>query len=99
MNIAPDTGRSIPLQTDKIVARVVDGIGWLTINNPARRNAVSLEMWQGLGDATAAFEASDDVRVVVVHGAGGKSFAAGADISEFEKFRADAAQKEQYAKT
>jgi enoyl-CoA hydratase/carnithine racemase len=98
MNNQESSARSITLQTTKIVAKVIDGIGWLTINNPERRNAVSLEMWQGLGDATAEFEASPDVRVVVVHGAGGKSFAAGADISEFEKFRANAEQKEQYAK-
>jgi len=88
--------RSIPLQTTKILARVEDHVAWLTFNHPERRNAVSLEMWQGLADATAAFEADPDVRVVVVHGAGGKSFAAGADISEFAKYRSNAEQKEQY---
>ena len=87
----------IALQTDKILARVDDdGIGWLSFNNPARRNAVSLEMWQGLGDALAAFEADPAVRVVVLKGEGGKAFAAGADISEFETRRADAEQKKQY---
>ena len=87
----------IALQTDKILARVDDdGIGWLSFNNPARRNAVSLEMWQGLGDALAAFEADAAVRVVVLRGEGGKAFAAGADISEFETRRADAEQKKQY---
>ncbi len=87
----------IALQTDKILARVDDdGIGWLSFNNPARRNAVSLEMWQGLGDALAAFEADAAVRVVVLRGEGGKAFAAGADISEFETRRADAGQKRQY---
>jgi len=87
----------IALQTDKILARVDDdGIGWLSFNNPARRNAVSLEMWQGLGDALAAFEADAAVRVVVLRGEGGKAFAAGADISEFETRRADAEQKRQY---
>ena len=87
----------IALQTDKILARVDDdGIGWLSFNNPARRNAVSLEMWQGLGDALEAFEADAAVRVVVLRGEGGKAFAAGADISEFETRRADAEQKKQY---
>lgn len=86
----------IALQTDKILARVDDGIGWLSFNNPARRNAVSLEMWQGLGDALEAFEADPAVRVVVLKGEGGKAFAAGADISEFETRRADAEQKKQY---
>lgn len=88
--------KTIPLQTTKILAKVEDHVGWLVINNPERRNAVSLEMWQGLADATAAFESDPEVRVVVIHGEGGKSFAAGADISEFAKHRANAEQKKQY---
>ncbi len=90
------TLRRVPLATQKIVAEVEDGIGWLRINQPERRNAISLEMWQGLADATAAFDADADVRVVVMHGVGGQSFAAGADISEFEKKRANAEQKQRY---
>lgn len=89
--------RTLTLSTDKILAAVdAHGIGWLTINQPERRNAISLAMWQGLAEAAAAFEADDAVRVVVMHGAGGRSFAAGADISEFETQRADAAQKARY---
>lgn len=90
--------RHIELKTDKILARVEGSTGWLTFNNPERRNAVSLEMWQGMSDVMAAFEADPEVRVVVMHGAGGKSFAAGADISEFEQHRANAGQKENYAR-
>jgi enoyl-CoA hydratase/carnithine racemase len=90
------TLRAVPLATGKIVAEVESGIGWLRINQPERRNAISLEMWQGLADATAAFEADDAVRVVVMHGVGGRSFAAGADISEFEQQRANAEQKQRY---
>ena len=41
----------IELKTRKILADVEGGIGWLTFNHPERRNAVSLEMWQGIGDA------------------------------------------------
>ena len=88
--------RTVPLATAKIIAKVEGGVGWLTFNSPERRNAVSLEMWQGMADATAAFEADPEVRVVVMHGAGGKSFAAGADISEFEQHRANAEQKKRY---
>ncbi len=86
----------ITLQTTKILARVEDGIGWLTFNQPERRNAVSLEMWQGIGDALEAFQHDDAVRVVVLHGAGGKAFASGADISEFDAQRANAEQRRQY---
>ena len=88
--------QAIELKTRKIIASIEDGIGWLAINQPERRNAVSLEMWQGIGDATAEFERRPDVRAVVVQGAGGKAFAAGADISEFEQHRADAEQKKAY---
>ena len=90
------TSRSITLNTGKILAEVSGGVGWLTFNNPERRNAVSLEMWQGLAQATSAFEADPEVRVVVLRGAGGRSFAAGADISEFEQHRANAEQKKRY---
>lgn len=91
------TARIVELGTPKIRAEVRGGVGWLTINQPERRNAVSLAMWQALGDAAEAFEADDAVRVVVIHGAGGQSFAAGADISEFEQIRANAEQKARYA--
>ena len=90
------TDRTLTLGTTKILAEVRDGIGWLTFNHPERRNAVSLEMWQALGDAAEAFEADPAVRAVVMRGAGGQSFAAGADISEFESHRSNAEQKAAY---
>lgn len=90
------SARTLPLGTSKILAAVEDGVGWITFNHPERRNAMSLEMWTGLGDAAEALQADPEVRVVVMHGAGGKSFAAGADISEFEQHRANAAQKQRY---
>jgi enoyl-CoA hydratase/carnithine racemase len=87
----------IPLGTDKILAQVEDGIGWLTFNNPQRRNAISLEMWRGIGAALAAFREDPQVRVVVMKGAGGAAFASGADISEFDRHRANAEQRREYA--
>ena len=87
---------AIALQTKKIIAEVEDGIGWLTFNQPERRNAISLEMWQGIGDALEAFEHDDAVRVVIMKGAGGKAFASGADISEFDTQRANAEQRKRY---
>ena len=86
----------IKLKTEKILADVEGGIGWLTFNHPQRRNAVSLEMWQGIGDALEAFQQDERVRVVVMKGAGGKAFAAGADISEFDQHRANAQQRREY---
>ena len=86
------------LVTDKILAEQAGGVGWITINNPERRNAISLEMWQGMAQAFAAFGADPEVRCVVMKGAGDKAFASGADISQFEKHRADANAAEEYGK-
>ncbi len=91
------TARQLELGTPKLCASVQDHVAWLMLNNPERRNAVSMDMWRGLAGAADAFDKDDDVRVVVIHGAGGKSFAAGADISEFENHRANAQQKEGYS--
>ncbi|MXP65281.1 enoyl-CoA hydratase [Roseomonas sp. M0104] len=91
----------IPASSDagtKILTRKQDGIGWLTINQPEKRNAISLAMWDAIAAAAEDFAADDAVRVVVMHGAGGKAFASGADISEFDRVRADAAAQEAYGR-
>ncbi len=71
-------------------------IGWLTFDNPARRNAMTVAMWAGVSDALAGFAADPAVRLVVMRGAGQDAFVSGADISEFEKERADAAAQARY---
>lgn len=87
-----------PDATRKILTRKQDGIGWLTINQPEKRNAISLAMWDAIAAAAEDFAADDAVRVVVMHGAGGQAFASGADISEFDKVRADAAAQQEYGR-
>ena len=86
------------IMTDKILAETADGIGWLTFNNPARRNAISLEMWQASTEVLDGFERDASVRVVVLRGAGGKAFVSGADISQFEDQRKNAEQQEVYTR-
>jgi enoyl-CoA hydratase/carnithine racemase len=76
--------------TDKIISRREDGVGHVVFNNPEKRNAVSLDMWQAFEGALEAFAAHDEIRVVVLSGAGGKAFVSGADISRFEDERAGA---------
>lgn len=88
----------ISLRTDKLLAHVADGVGYITFNQPERHNAMSLDMWQALGDSMEAFDADDSVRAVVLTGAGGKAFVSGADISEFEAQRANEEQRVQYGK-
>ena len=77
----------LELATDRMIARVEDGIGWVIYNNPKRLNAISLEMTEAIPFIFDTFEARDDVRVVVLRGAGDRAFVSGADISEFEKSR------------
>lgn len=76
--------------TPKIIAGKADGIGWLTFNQPEKRNAMSLEMWQAMGEVLEAFAADDEVRVIVMQGAGDRAFVSGADISQFETHRSNA---------
>ena len=82
--------------TDRIVVRKEGAVGWLVLNNPERRNAVSLEMWQAIPEVLGDFEADPQIRVVVLAGAGDKAFASGADISQFEKNRSSAEGVQRY---
>jgi enoyl-CoA hydratase/carnithine racemase len=69
--------------TDKLLVEVSGHVATVTFNNPAKHNALSIEMRTALPDLLAALNADPDVRVVVLTGAGDKAFASGADISEF----------------
>lgn len=60
----------------------------ICFNNPARHNALSVDMWEAVPDLLSLAEADDRVRLVVFSGAGEKSFVSGADISQFEDMRA-----------
>jgi len=73
--------------TDKMLARKDGAIGHVIFNNPEKHNAVSLEMWDACERILDDFEKDGDIRVVVLSGAGGKSFVSGADISKFDKER------------
>lgn len=71
----------------RIDARKDGAIGWMIFSNPARRNAVSLGMWEAIPRVLDDFAADPAIRLVVLAGAGGKAFVSGADISQFEKQR------------
>ena len=77
----------LELRTPYMKARVAEGVGWMTFNNPERRNAMKMEMNEATAEILASFQADDAVRVVVMEGAGDKAFVSGADISEFETHR------------
>jgi len=86
------------LAEGKILKRVTDGVGIITFNNPEKRNAMSLDMWEGLGQALVELRDDADVRVVILVGAGDKAFVSGADISQFEKTRHNAEASADYSR-
>ena len=59
-------------------------VATITINRPEQRNAMKSVMWKWLTDTLDELDEDNDVRCVVIRGAGDKAFASGADISEFE---------------
>jgi enoyl-CoA hydratase len=82
----------------KILQRTSDGVGVITFNNPEKRNAMSLDMWDGFGSALVELRDDPEVRVVILAGAGDKAFVSGADISQFEKTRHNAQASEEYSR-
>lgn len=82
----------------KILQSLTDGVGIITFNQPEKRNAMSLDMWEGLGNALVELRDDPAVRVVILVGAGDKAFVSGADISQFEKTRHNAEASEEYSK-
>jgi enoyl-CoA hydratase/carnithine racemase len=71
-------------------------VGWIIFNQPAKRNAINGAMWRGIPVAMRQFDADPEVRCVAFRGAGTEAFAAGADISEFAKNRAEKAAVAKY---
>ena len=78
------------MPSEKMIAKKQDGVGWMTLNNPERHNAISLEMWDAALEIMADFAADPTIRVMVLTGAGSKAFASGADISKFKDERQEA---------
>ena len=72
---------------EKMLFRTQDRVGYIIFNNPEKHNAVSIEMWDALEKFLNQFREDNNIRVVVLEGAGGKSFVSGADISKFDKER------------
>jgi 2-(1,2-epoxy-1,2-dihydrophenyl)acetyl-CoA isomerase len=74
--------REIDTGTADLLAHVERGVGVLTLNRPDRRNALSPDMVRALAAALAELEAADDVRALLLTGAGA-AFCAGGDVKAF----------------
>ena len=97
-------GSAIPATTriehagGKILGTVAGGVGTITFNQPEKRNAMSVEMWDGMTALLDAWAEDGAVRVVVLTGAGDKAFVSGADISQFGQSRSNAEAQKEYDK-
>jgi len=85
MNDAPSAYLS---PTERVKAWLDGAALHIRFNNPARHNALSVDMWEAVPPLLARAEADDAVRLVVFSGEGAKAFVSGADISQFEDHRA-----------
>ena len=87
------------IEMSELIEATRDGeIVTITLNNPVKRNALTMQAWAQLTYILEEISADDTVRCIVIRGAGDKAFAAGADISEFSKVRANAEQAAEYGK-
>jgi len=68
-----------------ISVRVADGVAHLELNRPEVRNAINVEMVREITASLDQLSAREEVRALVLSGAGGKAFASGADISELRE--------------
>jgi enoyl-CoA hydratase len=71
---------------DEVRYERVGAAAVLTIDRPARRNAVDGPTARALADGLASFEDDPDARVLILTGAGGHAFCAGADLTALESF-------------
>jgi len=86
------------MSEEKIIGRKEDRVGHIIFNNPAKRNAVSLEMWEQVNALLSEFAQDTNLLALIISGAGGKAFVSGADISKFESERSTKEGFAKYAK-
>ncbi len=87
-----------PIAAGRLIARKDGAIGTIIISNPAKRNALSFEMWRDFPALLNGFSADPEIRLVVLTGEG-EHFAAGADISQFGEKRSEGEALTQYNET
>ncbi len=76
-----------PLTEPELLVDKSAGVLTVTFNRPRQRNAMTWGMYQGLYDACEQADSDDEIRVLVLRGAGGRAFVAGTDIAQFLEFQ------------
>ncbi len=83
----------------QVIVRRAGTVGRVLFSNPARRNAMTVDMWRAVPGALQELDADAEIRVIVLEGAGDTAFVSGADISQFESVRLDADARRRYDDT
>lgn len=89
IQIATRISENSAMSEGKVIAEKNGHMGHVIFDNTKKHNAMSKAMWDQLAEAMQAFDAEEDIRVVVMEGAGEKAFVSGADISQFESEHAN----------
>jgi enoyl-CoA hydratase len=82
--------------SDLVLTEIDGPVANVILNRPDKLNALTLEMWRGIGAAFAALDADQGFRCIILRGAGDKAVGAGADIAEFAEVRANSEQGAEY---
>ena len=85
--------------TERLQTSIDDAVLHIRFNNPAKHNALTMDMWEGVPGLVRQAEKDDRVRLVVFSGVGDKSFISGADISQFDDLRAAKEAVKHYEQT
>lgn len=83
--------------SEVLIREEQDGILFLQLNRPEKRNAVNSELRAALSEAMVSFAADEDLRVAIITGAGDKSFCAGADLKELAENKVQQPPRDYFA--
>ncbi|HSS62793.1 MAG TPA: enoyl-CoA hydratase/isomerase family protein, partial [Gammaproteobacteria bacterium] len=82
--------------SEQILVQRNDAVATVVLNRPHKLNALTKDMWRGLGETFRRLSGENELRCIVLRGAGTRSFSPGNDIGEFENERADTDQARAY---
>ncbi|EAU39722.1 enoyl-CoA hydratase [Fulvimarina pelagi HTCC2506] len=77
------------MSDNELLYEVRDSVGWVTLNRPQARNALTFAMYEGLAEICRSVPTDGSVKCLVVMGAGEKAFAAGTDMTQFRGFSSE----------
>ena len=75
------------MSSDKVLVKQKDGVLTLQLNNPSKLNCMGFAMLNQLNDAFCMAENSEEVKIILIKGAGDKAFSTGADLKEFKSLK------------